>query len=156
MADLPLGADPGTLPRCGERCASRREFLAAALALTVLPALRVMGDEAVFPIPSGDGASLDRDRGVIIVRHQGEVRALVLWCPHQHTPLRWQDADGRFECPKHHSSFQADGTRIEGRAERGMDRYAVRREGNDLVVDLGTIYREDQEAAQWQAAVVRL
>jgi hypothetical protein len=37
-----------------------------------------------------------------------------------------------------------------------MDRYAIQRQGNDVVVDLGKLYREDENREGWIAAVVRL
>ena len=39
------------------------------------PALRVVGDEAVYPLPPTDGATIDRDHAVILVRHQDRTGA---------------------------------------------------------------------------------
>ncbi len=129
---------------------------AAALALDFTSALQVLGGQAVYPIPAQDGASIDRDHEAILVRFQNAVYTFVLWCPHQHTALRWQEDDHRFECPKHHSKFQPDGIFIEGRATRAMDRYALHRDGTTVVVDLGTVYQQDQDRAAWDGAVVKL
>ncbi|SRR5947199_8014296 len=132
--------------------------VAAALALRLdfAHALRVDGDQAVYPVPSQDGATVDRDHAVILVRYDNAVYAFVLWCPHQHTPLRWHDADRQFECPKHHSTFRPDGAFIEGRATRAMDRYALRRDGATIIVELGTVYQQDADQAAWNAAAVKL
>jgi len=93
---------------------------------------------------------------VIVVRYQNVVYAFVLWCPHQRTALRWYDDMQRFECPKHHSKYQPTGIFIEGRATRGMDRYALRKSGDTIVVDLATAYQQDKDLAGWDAAVVKL
>jgi nitrite reductase/ring-hydroxylating ferredoxin subunit len=117
-------------------------------------ALAVRGDEATYPIPGEDGATIDRDREVIVARYRGRVYAFALSCPHQHTALRWQPGDQRFQCPKHHSRYTPDGSFISGRATRAMDRFAVRREGATLVVDLARLHRQDQDRTGWDAAFI--
>jgi hypothetical protein len=37
-----------------------------------------------------------------------------------------------------------------------MDRLAIRRAGDSVVVDLNQWFRSDQQAAQWTAAVIAL
>ena len=90
----------------------------------------------------------------MITRWQGKVFVYGLACPHQNTALRWYDKDAQFECPKHHSRFTPDGVYIKdsGRATRGLDRYAVRRDGNNVVANLDTLYQEDEDEAAWKAA----
>jgi nitrite reductase/ring-hydroxylating ferredoxin subunit len=112
--------------------------------------------EKAYPIPSQDGVSIDTDSEVILVRHAGHVYAFALSCPHQNTALRWHAEDSRFECPKHHSKYEADGTFITGRATRAMDRLPIRRAGQQVVVDVDTAFRQDTQAAEWAAAVVAL
>ena len=65
------------------------------------------------------------------MRFQGVVYAFNLSCPHQNTALKWQPDDQRFQCPKHKSRYQPDGTFISGRATRGMDRLADPAGGRD-------------------------
>jgi nitrite reductase/ring-hydroxylating ferredoxin subunit len=110
-----------------------------------------------YPLPVADGADVDRDNDVILVRYKNEVFAFNLSCPHQNTALRWNETEMRFQCPKHHSQYQPDGEFITGRATRNMDRLAIRRDAaNNIVVDPDTLYRSDEDAAQWQGAVVKL
>jgi nitrite reductase/ring-hydroxylating ferredoxin subunit len=144
--------------------ASRRDFLreavslaaCAALPVRLTAALRVLGGQAVYPLPQQDGATIDRDHEVIVVRYQSRVYAFGLSCPHQRTPLRWQEEEHRFQCPKHKSTFQPDGAFIAGRATRAMDRYALRREGDTVIVDLSTLLQEDKDRERWGQAVVQL
>lgn len=134
--------------------ASSTSALAAPLELV---AGRRRGVQGVhYPIPAADGAQIDKDNQVILVRWQNTAYAFNLSCPHQNTALRWDDADHRFQCPKHHSKYQPDGEFIEGRATRGMDRLAIQRQGNDLVVDVDKMFKEDEEKAAWTAACVVL
>jgi Rieske Fe-S protein len=114
------------------------------------------GDELSYAIPATDGAQIDRDQQVIVVRWQDAVYAFDLACPHQHAALRWDDTDHRFQCPKHHSQYQPDGVFITGRATRGMDRFSVRRDGSKVVVDVNAIHKQDEDPWGWNAAVVKL
>ena len=126
----------------------------SARTLGVTAARLVRGDERTYPLPAEDGASVDRDAEVILVRHQGKVYAFALSCPHQHTALHWEPDKARFQCPKHHSKYQPDGVYVSGRATRSMDRHALRRDAASVVVDLGRLYREDRDADAWKGAFV--
>jgi nitrite reductase/ring-hydroxylating ferredoxin subunit len=114
------------------------------------------GAGQTYPLPSADGVQIDRDNQVILVRWQNAVYAFNLSCPHQNTALRWDEADSRFQCPKHHSKYQPDGTFISGRATRNMDRLSIQRDAGTIVVDLDTMHKSNEDQAGWAAAVVRL
>jgi Rieske Fe-S protein len=138
-----------------------REAVGAAIAAVALPvsvlSVREQGaDGPRYPVPATDGVQIDRDNQVILVRWQSAVYAFNLSCPHQNTALRWDGADGRFQCPKHHSKYQPDGTFIEGRATRNMDRFTVQRDGDMIVVDVDAMHKSDEDQATWASAVVRL
>jgi nitrite reductase/ring-hydroxylating ferredoxin subunit len=163
-----------------ERCPlgehiQRREFVRVAVArsfgvlgaLSLLPgglaampfsAVRGTGPRVarVYPLPTADGVSIDRDESVIVARTGDKVFAFSLACPHQSTALRWDDRNHRFQCPKHKSRYEADGVFIDGRATRGLDRFAVKRDGQSLVVDLDALFREDRNPAEWAAAFVNV
>ena len=130
--------------------ASPRE--AVAMPIRLGEALCVMGDEVTYPVPTTDGATFDRENEVILVRWKNELFAFALSCPHQNTALKWLDSDGRFQCPKHKSKYQPDGTFISGRATRNMDRFAIRKEGKGVVVNLAKIYESDKQKALWDGA----
>jgi len=129
-----------------------------AVAVTPMPARawRSVAGNPAYPIPAVDGVQIDRDQEVILVRWQNALYAFNLSCPHQRTALRWNQGDAQFQCPKHHSKYRPDGTFVSGRATRGMDRFSVTRTGDEIVVDLGAMHKEDQDAAGWAAAVVHL
>lgn len=109
-----------------------------------------------YPIPATPGVSFDKDESVIIARVTDRVFAFSLACPHQNTALRWDATNARFQCPKHKSRYRPDGVFIEGRATRGLDRFALRLEGNLLQVNLDALYREDKNAVEWSTAFVDL
>lgn len=129
---------------------------ARALPLSFTSASTSAGAKHSYPIPAADGVQIDKDEEVILVRWQNAVYAFALACPHQNTALRWQQAEARFQCPKHKSRYRPDGKYISGRATRSMDRYAVRRNGASVQVDVDALYQEDENPAEWAAAVVRL
>jgi len=112
------------------------------------------GKDLTFPIPAADGATIDRDNDLILARYQGKAYAFGLACPHQNTALRWLAEEGRFQCPKHKSKYAPDATFLSGRATRSMDRYAVRKDGSDIVVSLETLFEQDKQKAQWESAFV--
>jgi len=112
------------------------------------------GSERKYPIPGGDGVTIDRSTQVIVVRYQGKVYAFNLSCPHENTALKWLPKDYRFQCPKHESKYQPTGTFTSGRATRNMDRLPIRKEDNAIVVDLSRIIRSDTDPDGWAAASV--
>lgn len=119
-------------------------------------ARRISGTEHTYPVPVEDGATIDHDAEIILVRFQQKGYAFNLSCPHQHTALRWQPEDTQFQCPRHHSRYRPDGTFVSGRATRGMDRFGLRREGGNIIVDVAKYYRQDQSPADWNAAFLEL
>jgi Rieske Fe-S protein len=67
---------------------------------------------------------------------------------------RWEEGDHEFRCPKHKSRYRTDGTFIEGRATRAMDRLAVHRDGVTLVVDVDRLFQQDDQPSEWAAAFI--
>jgi Rieske Fe-S protein len=162
---------------CGDACghdAGRRTFLRdglmAVAALTALAGgaapLHALAREyatgladagtVTYDIPSADGATIDRANRVILVRYQGTVHAFSLECPHKGTMVQWQPDQQRFFCPKHKSTFKPEGTRIQGKAPRSLDRHPVRLEGGKVVVDTATEIDAAKNAAGWSAAGVKV
>lgn len=152
-------------------CASRREFLqltcvtftAAALGLNATDAMALpttfaegaaAGSEHRYPLPAVDGVTIDRKEQVIIVRYQSHIYGFNLSCPHENTALKWLPKDMRFQCPKHDSKYQPSGTFMSGRATRNMDRLAIRKEGDALLVDLSHIIKSDVDPSGWAAATI--
>jgi nitrite reductase/ring-hydroxylating ferredoxin subunit len=153
---------------------SRRAFLQLAACLTVsaaslgfdaadATALPITegegaqaGSERRYPVPPGDGVTIDRASQVIVVRYLGHMYAFNLSCPHQNNALKWLPKEGRFQCPKHESKYQPTGVFIDGRATRNMDRIAVRLDGAMLVADLDKWFQSDKDPSGWAAAAVAL
>jgi Rieske Fe-S protein len=131
---------------------------AFAMPLEFIEARSRSGAMRSYSVPAADGAQVDRENEVILVRWQNAVSAFALACPHQNTALRWDDRDRGFQCPKHHSRFQADGTYIagSGRATRNMDRFAIQLQNGAVAVDLDALYQEDSDGPKWADAVIRL
>ncbi len=175
-----LPADRGAAAAAGHDCdgcalaRTRRDFLregaiaalgifaslgigsraAAALPVSAARLIRSTRETKTYAIPAADGAQIDNDAQVILVRWEGKVYAFNLSCPHQNTALRWNDGEHRFQCPKHHSQYQPDGTFITGRATRGMDRFPITKNGGNVVVDIDNMIKQTDNMAAWQAAFV--
>ena len=127
---------------------------AGAMPVHFMNAIAVRDEMATYPFPAVDGVYIDSKKEVIVSRSAGQVYALMLACPHQNTALRWNSKDQKFQCPKHHSQYKPDGTFIDGRATRSMDRFAVAHEGGNLVVNLDKVFEQDRDATGWKAAAV--
>ena len=129
---------------------------AAALPVSMIEALARKDEKITYAIPPADGVRIDKDNEVILVRWQGAVYAFNLSCPHQRTALRWNAAAKEFQCPKHKSKYTASGSFISGRATRGMDRFAITRQGGNVIVDADEMFEEDENEGEWKAAFVKV
>ena len=140
---------------------NRREFLQSAGCFGLLLALPIdfiegtsQGNERRFPIPAADSVNIDRSAQMIVVRNQGRAFVFALSCPHQNNALKWVEGDHRFHCTKHDSVYEEDGRHISGRATRNMDRYAIRRDGDAIVVDIHKWFESDKDPNGWNGAVI--
>jgi Rieske Fe-S protein len=125
---------------------------ARALPIVLTRPVSEQDTERAYPLPAADGVSIDQDNEVILVRSSNRIYAFSLSCPHENTALRWRQQDLRFQCPRHESKYQPDGSFVSGRATRNMDRFGIRRDGAKVIVNLVKLYRSDQQKAEWDAA----
>ena len=129
---------------------------AAAMPIEFVSALGGGKEDKSYAIPAKDGAQIDKQNETMIARWQGKVYVFAMTCPHQNTALKWSDTDSQFECPKHHSRFMPDGVYVKdsGRATRGLDRFAVRKDGNNVVANLDKLFQEDDNESDWKVAFI--
>jgi Rieske Fe-S protein len=143
---------------------TRRDLLRTsgclAFVLAGLPVIAIAGsgpdNEKQFPLPSSDGAMIDRQSQVIIVRYQNAAYAFALSCPHENAAVKWLPKDNRFQCSKHDSQYRPDGFHTSGRATRNMDRFAIRLDGTSIVVNLHQWFQTDKDPSGWAVAMIRL
>ncbi len=114
------------------------------------------GTTRMYTIPAIDGATVDPENEVLLVRWAGWVYAFALACPHRGTRLEWHASESRVFCPKHKARFRPDGAHDSGRTTRALDRYDLRRTNDGLVVQLDARRQIDQDPAAWEAAAIRL
>jgi nitrite reductase/ring-hydroxylating ferredoxin subunit len=114
------------------------------------------GTERAYSLSSADGVGIDQNNDVILVRSGNRVNAFCIACPHENTALRWRPRDKQFQCPQHQAKYRPDGTWMAGRPTRNMDRFALRLEGQKVIVDTSKLYRSDQQRAEWDSAVLVL
>ena len=131
-----------------------RPGIALARLVSEIRPVRSRGDLRSYIIGDADAVMIDADNDVILARSRGKVYAFSLRCPHKGARLVWHEDESRIYCPKHKARFSADGEHASGRRSRNLDRYALRREGREFIVDTGTLYREDTDRSAWNAAVV--
>ena len=109
-----------------------------------------------YSIPVADGVSIDAKNEVILARSNGLVIAFSLSCPHQNTALRALPGTKGFQCPRHKSRYKPDGTFIDGKATRNMDRLLITRDGDSVLVDPDTYFQSDEQPDKWSAAQIKL
>ena len=153
LRDAALAA-AGALVALGAAPEAARAMLVREV--TLLQADVAAGATRTYPIPAADGAAVDLEGEVILVRWEGRAYAFALACPHRGTRLEWHPAECRVFCPKHKARFRPDGAHDSGRKTRALDRYDLRREGDRVVVQLDVVYRVDENPAAWEGAVLQL
>ena len=137
---------------------SRRDFLRSGWKLAgamLIGAGAYTGYEALRPLASGAGgakitvgqiSSFGTDTStyvpagrMYVVNANNYLFALSQKCPHLGCHVPFCASSGRFECPCHGSIYDLAGEYIAGPAPRGMDRYDVTLEGQNVVVDTSVL-----------------
>ena len=128
----------GVTETCADRCPIERARFLRSTAVAALAGIAGVG----FLAGSASAQSV--------------VYALSIRCPHRAvTKLDWIPTANEFHCPKHDAHFQANGELIDGRPDRSMDRFAIRRSGNTITVDMASIVQQDVAREAWDRAFVR-
>jgi menaquinol-cytochrome c reductase iron-sulfur subunit len=93
-------------------------------------------EEVFFRRTRSDGWKVTSEKTAAWVIKQPDGRAIAFapQCTHLGCAYRWDERDGNFLCPCHNSRFSKDGKVLSGPAPRPLDRYAVRTEGNQLLI----------------------
>lgn len=74
-----------------------------------------------------------------VTSYQGELSALYQKCPHLGCKVPFCMTSSQFECPCHGSAYNIKGEYLDGPAARGMDRFPVRIEKDQVLIDTGTL-----------------
>jgi nitrite reductase/ring-hydroxylating ferredoxin subunit len=144
----------------------RRQFVAAGVACACAgcPALRAFPEAAAGSAASLDVGPLDdfrasgihdplgRGRRFFLVNRGGRLFAVSATCTHRRVKLVTKG--GSFKCPRHGSTFTAEGKVTRAPARRSLPRYGIRvtRQGR-VVVDPSRVFAQDawDEAAAFVA-----
>lgn len=125
----------------------------AALVSDVRPT-RSNGAFRSYSVPVANAVIVDTDNDVIITRYRNKVYAFSRRCPHKGARLVWHEDESRIFCPKHKARFISNGDHASGRRSRNLDRYGLRLQGREIVVDTDTLYRQDENPNAWASAVI--
>lgn len=110
--------------------------------------------EQAYQIPATDSVSIDAKKGLILARTAGKLYAFSMTCPHERAAVKWVAKDNRFACTKHDSKYRPDGTYISGRSTRSLDRFPIRRDGNQALINVDQVFRFDKNPDGWEKAVI--
>lgn len=131
------------MPRTLESPLSRRAALglAAAAPLALLAACRDRAGEApgtevaLADLPEGRRVRVLRgEEPVELLRIGDSVTARSLWCTHLGCEVRWNEAEGTYDCPCHDGRFDAAGRVIAGPPAHGLRVIPVEVVGDHLVL----------------------
>jgi Rieske Fe-S protein len=139
-------------------CVGRREFLvksafiAGGLVLTLSGAASALdgvsdGSDLVVPIDDksplnkvGGSLVVDSTKGKIIIVRTGDASfvAFSAVCTHKRGIVEYNDAKKQFECPKHHSKFDAtNGNVLDGPADDPLPKYPAKGTSASVIVNIG-------------------
>lgn len=124
-----------------------------ALPVNMVEGVPVAAEQA-YPMPAADSVNVDGKKGVILARSAGKVYAFSMTCPHERAAVKWVAKDSRFACTKHDSKYRPDGTYISGRSTRSLDRFPIRRDGAQVLVNVDLVFRVDKNKDGWEKAVI--
>ncbi len=98
-------------------------------------------------LPSGQISDAVSDKAIWIVRMAKRIVAIRAACTHLGCRVAWVSNDGRFRCPCHGSSFDLDGTNLDGPAPRPLERLAIRVQDDHVIIDSNRRFRK--ERGEW-------
>ena len=124
---------------------TRRQFVAAAAGAACVcagcPLLAAAVERRNRPVNVGKLTDFDHDGvydswagdGFFVVRRGGKLYAVSSHCTHRKVKLVVAKGDG-FKCPRHGSTFDADGRVTKSPARKSLPRFGIRVDGSGNVV----------------------
>ncbi len=105
-----------------------------------------------FPAPDARGPSTGR---IWVVRDaEGNFTAFLARSTHLGEPVNWVSERRRFEDPMHGAKWSSLGEYLEGPAPRGLDRFPVLVENNQVFVLTQLIYGASNQSSTFESAPV--
>ncbi|MBM3422835.1 MAG: Rieske 2Fe-2S domain-containing protein [Chlorobi bacterium] len=93
----------------------------------------VVGKASEVPENTGKIYPFNQDK-VIVVNDNGQLTACSAICTHLGCLVRWEDKENLLFCPCHSAKYKQTGEIISGPQPLPLAQYAVRVEGDDLIV----------------------
>ena len=112
----------------------RREGDGVIVALSEVDDLKAIGGAVKFTLYDEDDSELK-----VIVVHSGDedYQAFADWCTHKGKELNYLHEEGKLACSGLGSQFDLAGNVVTGPAKDALLRYRLRREGEELVIEVG-------------------
>jgi cytochrome b6-f complex iron-sulfur subunit len=94
-----------------------------------------------------------KEVGAWVIKGRNEKNELIIYalstiCTHLGCNPNWLPSDRKFKCPCHGSGFQISGINFEGPAPRPLERFAIRKDGDQIIVDKSRKFQ--YELGQWK------
>jgi Rieske Fe-S protein len=114
----------------------------------VAPVAQLTGDKpimrSIVAEHQAGWASTMEEHFVYVLPNQNN-KVLSSVCPHENCNVAWRDDANEFFCPCHDSYFAADGARLSGPAQRGLDPLPSREKDGVLQVQYQTFINNTEE-----------
>lgn len=124
--------DVSTTPSAPEG-SYRREGDRVIVALSEVDDLKEVGAAVKFTLDDEDGSELK----VIVVHSEDETyQAFADRCTHRGKELNYLHVDKKLQCLSGKAQFDLEGSVIRGPAEDTLPRYRLRREGQEMVIEV--------------------
>ena len=144
---LPLGVLAGVFASIGgaafrflrPRLSAPSEQWLDVAALSELRGPQPLAKKIVAEQVSGWAVTTEEHSVFVLPEKNNQVLSTI--CPHAGCEVSWEQSTNRFACPCHESYFAADGSRISGPAQRGLDALPTRVQDGKLQVQ----YRAAEE-----------
>jgi Rieske Fe-S protein len=144
---------------------SRREFISKSIKIVggamLLPlasacntATVMEGETATYAIPEDGSAMIYEDKKLVISRIGNTVYAHSTVCTHLGCIVAYASDNESIDCPCHGSTFALDGSKKEGPANRGLDRYKAVISGDKVEVDFSKVYKEGKDGYDGAVATI--
>lgn len=137
---LPLGVLAGVVASIGgaalrflrPRLSAPSEQWLDVAALSELKGPQPVAKKIVAEQISGWAVTTEEHSVFVLPEKNNQVLSTI--CPHAGCEVSWEQSTNRFACPCHESYFAADGSRLSGPAQRGLDALPTRVQDGKLQV----------------------
>ena len=120
---------------CGVAAAALNRFMNPNVLEEPDPSVRCGDLDRYAAMAPGNINEDFKPQGIWLYRSEGRLAAISIICTHLGCIPNWLANDRKFKCPCHGSGFTPPGINFEGPAPRPLERFAIRVQDGQIIVD---------------------